>query len=118
MKKIILPECDEDLLQECEVSAFRSSGAGGQHVNVTDSAVRLLHRPTGLQVTSQTYRSQHQNKKACVVKLRKLVEKLNYRKPKRIPTKIPASVKAKNKAKKEKNSQKKKLRTIQLRNDG
>lgn len=111
MKPIIhLPDTDEDLLAECDISSYRSSGAGGQHVNVTDSAVRLIHLPTGITVTSQKARSQYQNKLDCLAKLRELVAKLNYRKPKRIPTKISKSVKRNNLARKEKHSLKKKLR--------
>jgi protein subunit release factor B len=97
-------------LEECIVTAFRASGAGGQHVNVTDSAVRLFHLPTGLIVTSQQERSQYLNKRHCLKKLRFLVEKLNYQPPKRIPTKMPKSAKAKNRQKKELHSQKKELR--------
>lgn len=110
MAKISLPTDDKDLLVECKVDTFRASGSGGQHVNVTDSAVRLTHIPTGLVVTSQKERSQYLNKKECLVKLRKKVDKLNYRKPKRIPTRLPRSVKRKERAKKTKNSEKKRLR--------
>lgn len=110
MAKIRLPLLDEELLAECKVDTYRSSGAGGQHINVTDSAVRLTHLPTGLVVTSQKERSQHLNKRECLLKLREKAEKLNYRKPRRIATKVPRSVTLKNSAKKSKESQKKKLR--------
>lgn len=90
---IELPDSDEDLLRECEVETFRSSGPGGQHVNKTESAVRLRHLPSGVVVTSQQERSQHRNKSLCIRKLREKVQKLNYRAPKRVPTRVPASVK-------------------------
>lgn len=110
MQKIHLPSSDDDLLDECTVQTYRSSGAGGQHINVTDSAVRLIHNPTGLVVTSQKERSQLLNKRECLIKLRERVEKLNYRKPRRIPTRVPRSVVAKNRQEKSKASEKKSLR--------
>ncbi len=112
MTKISLPRDDKDLLAECKLDTYRSSGSGGQHVNVTDSAVRLTHIPTGIVVTSQKERSQLLNKRECLTKLRKIVQKLNYRKPKRIATRIPRSVKIKNLEKKSKNSEKKRQRQI------
>ncbi|MEO8435179.1 MAG: peptide chain release factor-like protein [Pyrinomonadaceae bacterium] len=90
---IKLPDSDEDLLRECEVETFRSSGPGGQHVNKTESAVRLRHLPSGIVVTSQQERSQHRNKAICLQKLREKVEKLNYRAPRRVPTRVPRSAK-------------------------
>ena len=110
LAKITLPKSDKDLLAECRVNTYRASGRGGQHVNVTDSAVRLTHIPTGIVVTCQKERSQHLNKRECLVKLRAKVEKLNYTKPKRIPTRIPRSVKNKNRAQKARGSEKKRLR--------
>jgi protein subunit release factor B len=90
---ITLPETDEDLLRECEVETFRSSGPGGQHVNKTESAVRLRHTPSGVVVTSQQERSQHRNRAICLQKLREKIERLNYRAPRRVPTRVPRAVK-------------------------
>ena len=61
--------------EDYEMQVFRSSGAGGQHINKTSSAVRLIHKATGIVVSCQTERSQFQNKETCLRMLRsKLVE--------------------------------------------
>ena len=108
---IILPESDEDLLRECEVETFRSSGPGGQHVNKTESAVRLKHLPSGVVVASQQERSQHRNKALCLQRLRKKVEELNYRPAKRVPTRVPRSARNRALEEKARRSQIKRLRS-------
>jgi protein subunit release factor B len=70
---IILPASEEYLLRECEVQTFRSSGPGGQHVNKSESGIRLRHLPSGMVVTSRRERSQHRNKKLCLQRLRKKI---------------------------------------------
>jgi ribosome-associated protein len=108
---ISLPESDEDLLRECEVDTFRSSGPGGQHVNKTESAVRLTHVPTGVVVTCREERSQHRNKALCLQKLRERVEQLNHRPAKRVPTRVPRSAKVRTLEEKTRRSQVKRLRS-------
>src|SRR2546423_178796 len=107
---ILLPESDEDLLRECEVETFRASGPGGQHVNKTETAVRLKHMPSGLVVTCREERSQYRNKATCLRKLRERIEQLNRRPAKRIPTRLPRSAKTRTLEAKARRSRVKRLR--------
>ena len=77
----VIPDIQDDSqdveikAEDYEMQVFRSSGAGGQHINKTSSAVRLIHKATGIVVSCQTERSQFQNKENCLRMLRsKLVE--------------------------------------------
>jgi protein subunit release factor B len=72
-----IPESDHDLLAECVVETFRAGGPGGQHQNVTESAVRVRHVPTGLTVTCRAQRSQYLNKMDALRRLRLKLRKLN-----------------------------------------
>jgi hypothetical protein len=76
--ELLLP--DEKLLADCEVQTFRASGPGGQKRNKTDSAVRIIHRPTGIVAIANESRSQHENRARALRRLRKLLA-LRVRQP-------------------------------------
>jgi protein subunit release factor B len=79
---------DRDILaREVEVDVFRASGPGGQHVNRTESALRLTHPPSGVVVIAQDSPSQHRNREIAFERLIERLERLNHVPKKRVATK-------------------------------
>ncbi len=83
----------ETLEREVVVEVFRASGPGGQHVNKTESALRLRHLPSGVVVTAQDSPSQFRNRETAFKRLVERLKRLNHVPRKRVPTKPTAASK-------------------------
>ena len=105
-----IPAEDDALLAECDVHVFRSSGPGGQSVNTTDSAVRLVHGPSGVTVQSQRERSQLRNKQIALRQLREKLEEISYVAPPRKSTRPTRAAKARRREAKRRTGAKKRSR--------
>jgi protein subunit release factor A len=105
-----IPADDEALLAQCRVETFRAGGPGGQHQNVTESGVRLVHLPTGVRVVARDERSQHRNRALALERLREKLEELGREPKERIPTKVPKAKKRKRLEAKRRKGEKKRLR--------
>jgi protein subunit release factor B len=109
----------EELKKECDITTFRSSGPGGQHKNVTDSAVRLRHRSTGIIVIGRRHRSQRRNLQDALERLaEKLKERrLRFQRKRRIRTRKSRSVRERELVEKRKRGEIKALRKKIRRNN-
>ena len=89
----VMPEITDDVevdlnMADVKVDYFRASGAGGQHINKTSSAVRMTHEPTGIVVSCQTQRSQLQNKEQCIKMLRSKLFELEMEKREKLKSSL------------------------------
>jgi peptide chain release factor len=95
---------------DLKIEFYRGSGPGGQHRNVTDSAVRIRHLPTGIVAQASENRSQTRNREMAMQRLAEALARRERRIKKRVPTKVPSGEK-----KKRLNEKKQRSRTKQLR---
>jgi protein subunit release factor B len=101
---------DEALLAQCEVQAHRASGPGGQHRNKAETAVRLVHPPSGVSAEGKDERSRSQNLRIALARLREKLARRAYRPPPRRPTRPSRGARERRLESKRRTSRKKALR--------
>jgi len=101
---------DDVLLAQCEVQAHRASGPGGQHRNKAETAVRLVHRPSGVSVEGKDERSRTQNLRIALARLREKLARRAYRPPPRHATRPSRASKERRLEQKKRAGRKKALR--------
>lgn len=99
------------LRREVRIDVHRAAGPGGQHVNRTESAVRLVHGPSGVIVTAADTRSQVRNREIAFQRLIERLRRLNQRPRKRVPTRVPRAAKTRRLASKRQHGERKRLRS-------
>ena len=101
---------DDALLAQCEVQAHRASGPGGQHRNKAETAVRLVHLPSGVTAEGKDQRSRTQNLRIALGRLREKLERRAYRPPPRRPTRPSRAAKQRRVDEKKRHAAKKEFR--------
>jgi protein subunit release factor B len=101
---------DRALLAQCDVQAHRASGPGGQHRNKAETAIRLVHLPSGVSAEGKDERSRTQNLRIALGRLREKLARRAYRPPPRKKTKVSRAAKKRRVADKRVHSEKKQAR--------
>ena len=109
-EEIMVPKSDEALLAQCRVETFRAGVPGGQPQNKTETAVRIVHLPTGISSVARDERSQLRNRHLAITRLREKLEAHNKTPETRRRTMIPKREKKRRLERKRQRSQTKKLR--------
>jgi len=107
-----IPEDPKDLERECDLSFFRASGPGGQHRNKTETAVRVVHRPTGIAAAATEERSQFRNRQVALERLQEKLRKRLAPRKTRKRTKVPGAARRARLDEKLRRAEKKKLRKV------
>ena len=103
---------DDALLGQCEVQVHRAGGPGGQHRNKVETAIRLVHQPTGVVAEGKDQRSRTQNLRCALERLREKLEKRAYRPPPRRKTKPSRAAKVRRLDEKKQQGERKSARRV------